>query len=151
MHNSGTRPAQYLFSKVAQDVHKTFQDTYKVAQKLHMTPEDGLRGLQGLTKTAQDISKTAQDPPKPAQGVSKTRFFDFFEKKNRDWSYVRMFLLSVKILMKNVHTLHPHKLIQLITFALGDDWSWKGKEATRDSLDFHLYFPFYISVSQTTN
>ena len=74
------------------------------------------------------------------------RFKWFFEKKNRDWSYVRMFLLSVKILMKNVHTLHPHKLIQLITFALGDDWSWKGKEATRDSTRISSLFSFYISV-----
>ena len=73
-----TRPAEYLFSKWAQDVHTTLQHTYKVAQEPHMTPEDGLRGLQGHTKTAQDTSKTAQDPPKAAQGASKTRFWDLF-------------------------------------------------------------------------
>ena len=72
-----TRPAHHFFSKLAQDVHKTLQDTYKVAQEPHMTPEDGLRGLQRHTKTAQDTSKTAQDPPKTAQGASKMRFWDF--------------------------------------------------------------------------
>ena len=75
-----TGPAEYLFSKWAQDVHKTLQDTYKVAQEPHMTPEDDPRGLEDHPETDQDTSKTAQDPPKTAQGASKTRCFDFRNK-----------------------------------------------------------------------
>ena len=38
-----TPVAHLFFPKLAPDVRKTLQDTYKVAQEPHMMPEDGLR------------------------------------------------------------------------------------------------------------